>query len=279
MNQNDVFTSPLELALKKARDPEAGEPLGAPPRPLEAVQDTLRERPRLNIAALPSSDADFDRFESRFGITPGTASPFNSAIRIVRTRLLQALKDVNGQVIGITSPRARSGKTVTAIHIARACARRPEQTVVLADFNLQRPLISGYLGAHEFRSGMGYFRGEGPVERYLTKANHGNLLLFLVDRSTGQSAELLSSARVGDALNTFRSVAKDTVIILNLPSILGSDDVMTILPLLDGVVLVTAAGEATFSEVEEASNLIPKEKLLFSILNKSKGSLLPGSGS
>ncbi|MEL6488086.1 MAG: hypothetical protein AAFQ13_13190 [Pseudomonadota bacterium] len=267
------------MALKKARDPQVIEPVSAPPRALETIQENLEDRPPLDIAALPSSDADFERFESRFGVAPGTPSPFNSAIRIVRTRLLQALKDVNGQVIGITSPKSRSGKTVSAIHIARACARRPEQTVVLADFNLQKPLVAGYLGAHEFRSGMGYFRGEGPVDRYLTKANHGNLLLFMVDRSTGQSAELLSSARVGDALNTFRSVAKDTVIILNLPSILGSDDVMTILPLLDGVVLITAAGEATFSEVEEASNLIPKEKLLFSILNKSKGSLLPSSGS
>ncbi len=279
MNPNDIFSSPLELALKKARDPQVIEPVSAPPRALETVQQDIEERAPLDIAALPSSDADFERFESRFGVAPGTPSPFNSAIRIVRTRLLQALKDVNGQVIGITSPKSRSGKTVSAIHIARACARRPEQTVVLADFNLQRPLIAGYLSAHEFRSGMGYFRGEGPVERYLTKANHGNLLLFMVDRSTGQSAELLSSTRVGDALNTFRSVAKDTVIILNLPSILGSDDVMTIMPLLDGVVLITAAGEATFSDVEEASNLIPKEKMLFSILNKSKGSLLPSGGS
>jgi len=279
MNPNDIFSSPLEVALKKAHEPQAIGSFGGPPRPLETIHHDFEERPPLDIAALPSSDADFERFESRFGVAPGTPSPFNSAIRIVRTRLLQALKDVNGQVIGITSPKSRSGKTMAAIHIARACARRPEQKVVLADFNLQKPLVAGYLGAHEFRSGMGYFRGEGPVDRYLTKANRGNLLLFMVDRSTGQSAELLSSARVGDALNTFRSVAKDTVIILNLPSILGSDDVMTILPLLDGVVLITAAGEATFSEVEEASNLIPKEKLLFSILNKSKGSLLPSSGS
>ncbi|MEM6912442.1 MAG: hypothetical protein AAF511_00550 [Pseudomonadota bacterium] len=279
MSQDDVFTNPLERALKKARQPEVVEPISSPPPRFEINQDSASERRPLDVAALPTSDADFDRFEARFGVTPGTPSPFNSAIRIVRTRLLQSLKDVNGQVVGITSPRSRSGKTVASIHIARACARRPEQTVVLADFNLQRPLLSGYLGAHEFRSGMGYFRGEGPVDRYLTKANHGNLLLFLVDRSTGQSAELLSSARVGDALNTFRSIAKDTVIILNLPSILGSDDVMTIMPLLDGVVLITAAGAATFSEIEEASSLIPEEKLMFSILNKSKGALLPGVGS
>lgn len=223
-----------------------------------------------DLSRFPISDADFARFEERFGIGPGQKTTFDNAFRMVRTNVLQALDERGGQVVGITSPTARNGKTVSSIHLARACARRAEQTVVLADLNLQRPLIAGYLDAREFRSGIGFFRGEGRAEDYLTRAEGSNLLLFMSDRATSQSAELLASVRLRQALDAFRSVAPNTVVILNLPPVLGSDDVMTIMPQLDGVVMIAAAGETSFAEAEEAAAMVPEDKLLCAILNKSR---------
>ena len=183
---------------------------------------------------------------------------------------MQSLSERSGQVVGITSPTARNGKTVASIHLALACARRPEQTVILADLNLQRPLLSGYLDARDFRSGIGYFRGEGSAEEYLTRGGNGNLLLFLSDRSTTQSAELLASRRLREALETFKNIAPGAVVLLNLPPVLGSDDVMSIMPYLDGVVLIASAGASKFNEVEEAAAMIPEGKLLCAVLNKCR---------
>lgn len=278
MSDNNVITSPLERALAKVTvDPGAADQGAArdevPPRVDQPQQDRRRRSSDANpgdLSRFAPSDADFARFEERFGIGPDQRSSFDAAFRIVRTQVLQAIKDRGGQVVGITSPSARNGKTVTSIHLARACARRAEQTVVLADLNLQRPLLSGYLDARDFRSGIGFFRGEGRSEDYLTRVGDSNLLLFLSDRGTSSSAELLASDRLRQGLDAFRNVAPETVVICNLPPILGSDDVMTIMPELDGVVLVTAASETGFKEVEEAAQAIPREKLLCAILNKSK---------
>jgi len=288
MSDNDVMNSPFERALSKVTvDASPAEGQSRPEARAEApppVQQrsatpaaTGGERRRrasdidpMDLSRFAPSDADFLRFEERFGIGPDQRSTFDSAFRIVRTQVLQAIKDRGGQVIGITSPSSRNGKTVSSIHLARACARRAEQTVVLADLNLQRPLLAGYLDAREFRSGIGFFRGEGRSEDYLTHVEDSNLLLFLSDRGTSQSAELLASDRLKQGLEAFRSVAPETVVICNLPPILGSDDVMTIMPQLDGVVMVVAAGETGFKEAEEAVKLIPREKMLCALLNKSR---------
>ncbi|MEM9810836.1 MAG: hypothetical protein AAF788_06380, partial [Pseudomonadota bacterium] len=53
-------------------------------------------------------------------------------------------------------------------------------------------------------------------------------------------------------------------------SILGSDDVMSIMPYLDGVVLIASAGVSKFNEIEEAAALIPEDKLLCAVLNKCR---------
>lgn len=279
MSENKIVASPLEQALSKVTRPDFGttaSPFDAGMAEVAAPEVEQRRArratdiPEIDLSNYPISDADFARFEERFGIDPGQKTAFDNAFRIVRTKVLQAIGDRGGQVIGITSPTARNGKTVSSIHLARACARRSEQTVVLADFNLQRPLLAGYLDAREFRSGIGFFRGEGRIEDYLTKAEEGNLLLFLSDRATSQSAELLASARLKQALDSFRRVAPNTVVILNLPPVLGSDDVMTIMPELDGVVMVAAANETTFTEMEDAARVIPEEKILCAILNKAK---------
>jgi Mrp family chromosome partitioning ATPase len=224
-----------------------------------------------DFSRFPVSDADFVRFEERFGLGPEQKPDFDNAFRIVRTTVLQGIKERGGQIIGVTSPTARNGKTVTSIHLARACARRTEQTVVLADLNLQRPLLAGYLDAREFRSGIGFFRGEGRAEDYLTRDPDSNLLFFLSDRATAQSAELLASPRFKQAMESFRGIGSNTVVILNLPPMLGSDDVMTVMPQLDGVVLVSEAGNTTFGELEEAAKAIPQDKILCAVLNKSRG--------
>lgn len=277
MTENNSAHNPFELAIDKARSTT----YAAPHARSSSSRQTSGNRQRpgetgqpvdgLDLSRFPVSDADFERFEMRFGIGPGQQSTFDNAFRMVRTQILQDLQQKDGQVIGITSPAPRNGKTVCSIHLARACARRPGQAVVLADLNLQRPLLAGYLDARDFASGIGFFRGEGPADKYLNRVSNSNLLLFMSDRGTSQSAELLSSSRLRDGLRAFRDVAPGTVVILNLPPIIGSDDVMSVLPELDGVILVAAAGESKFGEVDEAAKMIPKDKMLCALLNKAKG--------
>ena len=89
------------------------------------------------------------------------------------------------------------------------------------------------------------------------------------------SAEHLASSRFDRALDELRGLAENVLIILDLPPMTGCDDTLAVLPKLDGILLVVAAGESRFSQLEESVSLLPKEKLVGTVLNKAPH----GSGS
>lgn len=239
------------------------EAFSAAPTPLPSQQAT---------DGLPLLQADVAAFRENFGASGCDSRSVDSAFRILRTQVLDAMKDRGGKVLGITSPVAGAGKTVTSIHLAMACARRAEQTVVLADFDFRRPSIAQYLDASGFNPSLGYFRGDGEIADYLSVNETGNLQYLLTDRATDMSAEYLSSSRMDKALDTLSGQSSDTLVIADLPPVTGCDDTLAIMPKLDGLVLVVAAGENSFTEVEHMLGLVPRDKIIATVLNKVEGS-------
>ena len=239
-------------------------PGGAPAlRPRQAPTGAV------SLQSFPPLDANVAFFRENFGSHAGDSAVVDGAFRILRTRALEAMKARGGQVLGVTSPAPGAGKTVTAIHLALACARRAEQGVVLADFDLRRPAVAQYLDATGFRPSVDYFRGQGRATDYLYRNEAGNLLYMLTDRATEMSAEHLASSKLRDALADLKSVAPGALVICDLPPLTGCDDTLAVLPELDGVLLVVAAGESRFAHFEEAVGLLPKEKLVGTVLNKA----------
>ena len=221
------------------------------------------------LTSFPPLTANVAFFRENFGSHGGDSAVVDGSFRILRTRVLEAMKARKGQVLGITSPAPGAGKTVTSIHLALACARRAEQAVVLADFDFRRPAVAQYLDATGFKPSVDYFRGQGRAQDYLYRNEAGNLLYMLTDRATEMSAEHLASSRFTAALKELSGLAENALVICDLPPLTGCDDTLAVLPQMDGVLLVVAAGESRFSHLEEAVALLPKEKLVGTVLNKA----------
>lgn len=234
-----------------------------------AVRSAQATSKAVSLKSFPPLDANVAFFRENFGSHAGDSAVVDGAFRILRTRTLEAMRKRGGQVLGITSPAPGAGKTVTAIHLALACARRSEQAVVLADFDLRRPAVAQYLDATGFNPSVDYFRGQGRASDYLYRNEAGNLLYMLTDRATEMSAEHLSSSRLRGALDELKSIAPGALVICDLPPMTGCDDTLAVLPELDGVLLVVAAGESRFAHFEEAVSLLPKDKLIGTVLNKA----------
>ena len=64
---------------------------------------------------------------------------FREPYQLLRTQVLQRLKENHWNALAVTSPRASEGKTLTAINLAISMAREVGYTVVLVDANLRRP--------------------------------------------------------------------------------------------------------------------------------------------
>lgn len=246
--------------------PRAPQP---PAAAVPAVRPTMSSSQAVSLSSFPPLDANVAFFRENFGSHAGDSAVVDGAFRILRTRTLEAMRKRGGQVLGITSPAPGAGKTVTAIHLALACARRSEQAVVLADFDLRRPAVAQYLDATGFKPSVDYFRGQGRATDYLYRNEAGNLLYMLTDRATEMSAEHLSSSRLRGALDELKSIAPGALVICDLPPMTGCDDTLAVLPELDGVLLVVAAGESRFAHFEEAVSLLPKDKLIGTVLNKA----------
>ena len=221
------------------------------------------------LTSFPPLTANVAFFRENFGSHGGDSAVVDGSFRILRTRVLEAMRQRGGRVLGITSPAPGAGKTVTAIHLALACARRAEQAVILADFDFRRPAVAQYLDATGFKPSVDYFRGQGRAQDYLYRNEAGNLLYMLTDRATEMSAEHLASSRFTQALEELSGLAENALVICDLPPLTGCDDTLAVLPQLDGVLLVVAAGESRFNHLEEAVSLLPKEKIVGTVLNKA----------
>ncbi|WOI53270.1 CpsD/CapB family tyrosine-protein kinase [Parvularcula sp. LCG005] len=271
----------FEQALNRARSMVSGdnEPVShqAEPRPTPTIDGT----PSLSAALAkgmdapaaprdyPVLEAQYEKFRENFGSTGPNARSVDGAFRILRTQVLAAMRDRGARILGVTSPSPGAGKTVTSIHLAMACARRPEQHLTLADFDFRRPAVANYLDAAGFKSSVGFFRGEGNVGEYMTRTEAGNLNFLLTDRSSEMSAEFLAGDRMSQALD-YMTRKPNSIVIADLPPMTGCDDTIAMLPKLDGIVVVVAAGEHSFSEVSRTIEQLPQEKIVATVLNKSE---------
>ena len=190
---------------------------------------------------------------------------------MLRTQVLQTMDANRWKVLAVTSPTPKCGKTVTAINLAFSITRQPDRSVVLLDLDLQWPRISGYFGLVPQNDGvLGIVEGRAsPVNVAVTVRAKDQQMVVFPTAATRQSAELMCSGAMTGLLEDLK--ASFQTVILDLPPILSSDDVIALLPQVDCVLLVAAVGVTKASEVEECIRFLPPSRLTRVVLNKVPG--------
>ena len=189
---------------------------------------------------------------------------------MLRTQVLRSM-DANGwEILGVTSPTPGCGKTLTAINLAFSIARQPDQAVVLVDMDLQKPQIANCLGLKSVKGGvLDLLKGRTTLQSVATSVRAGNQRIVVVPAAaTKESSELMGSPAMRALLRKIRETYPSHIIILDLPPILPSDDVIAVLPQIDCVLLVTAAGLSKVSEVVECQKHLQSSHLLRLVVNK-----------
>lgn len=138
----------IRKAVERARanlSPPTSQPLqnfGAP-RARAETNKVVRNSasPRIGEIELSSGHLLANRIFSHDG-TDQRSRPFD----MLRTQVLQAMQLNGWKVLGITSPTAACGKTLTAVNLAFSIARQHDQSVILLDLDLQKPRIGYSLG-------------------------------------------------------------------------------------------------------------------------------------
>ena len=239
----------------------------APPS-LPGTLDDTRDVP----VGLPLRSVALDEahLESRRIISYDVADQRSKSFDMLRTQILQSMHQNKWQVLAITSPTAGCGKTLTAINLALSVARQPECSALLVDMDLQKPQVARRLGIPCETGLLGLLEGHATLPDVLIRAHAGRhqLTVLPTERATAESSEWMASRAMQSVIQEIRRDFRSSTIVLDMPPMLLGDDVIALLPQIDCVLLVTAAGMTTVAEVEECNKYLRSANVVRIAVNK-----------
>jgi protein-tyrosine kinase len=195
----------------------------------------------------------------------------STSFDMLRTQVLQSMDQNEWKILGVTSPTPGCGKTVTAINLALSVARQPERSVLLADLDLRKPQVSSSLGIRPEEGVIHVLDGHTTLASAIIPARIGNrrLAVLPTEAAIYGSSDRMASRAMTDMLDQIKSSDHSRIVILDLPPLLSGDDVLSILPQLDCVLLVVAVGMSTVAQINESNRHLQSSHIVRVVLNKA----------
>jgi len=190
---------------------------------------------------------------------------------MLRTQVLQSMAMKSWQILGITSATPNCGKSTIATNLALSIARQPGRSVLLVDMDLQKPQIAKLLGLN-CKWGIGsVLEGRTDLAGALVQASINNeKIVVLPCRSPRlNSSEWMSSQAMAALMQQIKRDFRAWTVVIDLPPILMSDDVISILSQIDCVLFVAAAGATTVEEIKECTKHLESTPIVRVVLNKT----------
>src|SRR5687767_7397607 len=161
----------IEKALQKMREAAAGQTgahqiLPVTQEPQRRVAREARVNPNIPKPQFPQVSIDASVAQNRRVLLPelvnldGAQHRAEAAYRMLRTRLLQQMRNNRWTSLAFTSPGPGEGKSLTALNLALSIARDKSFDVFLLDLDMRNPSILAYLGGRPRSEVTQYFAGE-----------------------------------------------------------------------------------------------------------------------
>ena len=202
-------------------------------------------------------------------IAGNRTDPRASAFRMLRTQVLQTMRENDWTSIAVTGPTSGVGKTLIATNLAISISREVNQTVLLVDVDLRRPAVHKFFDFEPDFGLLDYLSGDAELKDLFVNPVFERLLLLPGRGTTTESSELLSSPRMVNLVKDLKSRYESRIIIFDLPPLLNNDDAMVFLPNVDSTLMVVENGNNKQSEVQDSMRLLEGTNLIGTVLNKA----------
>ena len=177
-----------------------------------------------------------------------------------------------GNLILVTSSIPGEGKTHTAVNLALSIAQERDHTVLLVDCDVTRQGVSYMMGLSDCPGLVDVLENETfTIGDALLRADIHQLSLLAAGKHHEYVTELLASQRMASLVDEIASRYNDRVIIFDGPPLLPTPQTQVLAGLVGQVVFVIEAGNTPQDVVEEALGLVPEEKAVGLVMNKSEG--------
>ncbi|MDO5631463.1 MAG: CpsD/CapB family tyrosine-protein kinase [Paracoccus sp. (in: a-proteobacteria)] len=187
----------------------------------------------------------------------------------LRTRVLHRMQGKGWTRLAITSPGPSCGKSTIALNLGFGLARQEGARVMVIELDMRRPSFRKILG---IQNGFDFSRalaGVAAPEDHLFRPRP-NMAIGLTAR-VSESAELLQSGVLADAIDQIQARYQPTIIIFDLPPFKVSDDTMSFMDKTDSVMIIAAAGQTSIEDLDECEReLASQTEVLGVVLNKCR---------
>jgi protein-tyrosine kinase len=192
------------------------------------------------------------------------------AFDILRTKILTLMRANNWTSLAITSPTAGCGKTVLALNLAFSFAALAECRTILMDLDLRQPRVAKILGTEDSPLMEDFLEGGVSAEQMFMRVGE-NLAIGASRQPVSDAAELLHRPNTHSRIGELKTSLEPKLIIVDLPPVLVSDDVLAFIRSVDCAILVVAAEESAVDEIDASERVLQQEtNLLGIVLNKCR---------
>jgi len=192
--------------------------------------------------------------------------------RTLRTRLnhLQTLQPLHTVIV--TSPSPAEGKTFSAVNLALAESHLAENQVLLADFDLRRPIIHNLFQSERTPGLSDYLTGQCTFAAALRKIAGMNLYFLPAGTPVKNPLELLNLKQCKNLFEELPQIFNWAI--FDTPPLLFSADANLLATLADGTILVVKIGTTTFDNVTRAIQSLCENNVLGIVANGARASEL-----
>ncbi|MDO5757681.1 MAG: CpsD/CapB family tyrosine-protein kinase [Rhodobacterales bacterium] len=261
----------IQQALAKARA-ERNDP-GATVAPMRREAIAPAFETSLDVAeawhALPELTLDAGRLkENRILALEGGREATD--IDMMRTRVLQQMRDNGWRRLAITSPTAGCGKSTIALNLALSLHRQSDLRIILMELDLHRPSLADMVGLTEEMSFAKVIGGESDFASNAVRYSD-NLAISVNQRPYKNAAELLGGRTMPQVLAEIEENYAPDVMLFDTPPMLVTDDMMAFARHMDCVLLVAGAEMTTTKEVDVCErDLAAQTNVMGVIVNKCR---------
>ena len=193
---------------------------------------------------------------------------FKDAYRMLRTRVLQSMRENNWTSVAVTGPASGCGKTLTAINLAISLAMEVTHTVLLVDLDLRKPSVHEYFGYQPEVGLSDYLLGDTPIHQALFSPSIERLVVLPGRQAIQNSSEMLRSPKMVALVNELKHRYPDRLVVFDLPPILAADDALAFAPYTDAMLMVAEAGGTSQDDLERALEVVKGAPVIGTVLNK-----------
>jgi Mrp family chromosome partitioning ATPase len=193
-----------------------------------------------------------------------------NAVDMLRTRVVQLMRQNGWKRVAVTSPDKSAGKSTTCCNLLASLSRQTDRRTILFDLDLRRPALANILGHKGDVSFSSVLSGEVPFDRQAVRFSDMSAVAMNY-RPERNPTELLLSDKTAAVLTQIEKTYQPDIMIFDMPPMLVTDDTLAFLKNVDCAIVVAGAESTTIDQIDMCEKEIAAQtNVLGVVLNKCR---------